>query len=311
MMPDHNQTGAPVQTLDLNFRGAAGTIAVYLIPHPHGAALVECGPGSALPELLSGISALGLQPSQITDVLLTHIHLDHGGSAGWWATQGARVHVHPAGASHLVNPEKLLTSAGRIYGASMQTLWGDFLPVPVDRLVIHQDNETFEVEGLRFRALAVPGHASHHFAYICQGVCFTGDIGGIRVGGTRHIRLPMPPPELDLALWQQSARRLQAEQQKGAFSRIAPTHFGIFDDPNWHLQTLRRSLVEVEAWMNQVMPAGPSVEELNRLFLEWTAEQSQASGLLPGSLHQFEIANPSWMSAQGLYRYWHKVLHPD
>jgi glyoxylase-like metal-dependent hydrolase (beta-lactamase superfamily II) len=310
-MPDHTPTGVPVHTIDLNFRGTRGTIAVYLIPHSHGALLVECGPGSSVPDLLSGIAALGLQTSQITDVLLTHIHLDHGGSAGWWAGQGARIHVHPVGAPHLVNPEKLLTSAGRIYGDSMQTLWGDFLPVPEDKLVIHQDGESFEVEGLHFRAIDVPGHAYHHFAYIHQDVCFTGDIGGIRVGGTRHIRLPMPPPELNLALWQQSAHRLQAEQQKGAFSRIAPTHFGIFDDADWHLQTLRRSLDEVEAWMNQVMPSGPSVDDLNRLFQELTRQESQISGLIPATLQQFEIANPSWMSAQGLYRYWHKVLHPD
>ena len=310
-MPDYNQTGKPVHTIDLNFRGAPGTIAVYLIPHKHGALLVECGPGSSIPALLSGIASLGLQTSQITDVLLTHIHLDHGGSAGWWARQGARIHVHPFGAPHLVNPEKLLTSAGRIYGESMQTLWGDFLPVPEDRLVIHQDSEAFEVEGLHLRALDLPGHAYHHFAYICQAVCFTGDIGGIRVGGTRHIRLPMPPPELNIALWQKSARRLQAEQQKGSFSRLAPTHFGIFDDPAWHIQNLRHSLDEVEAWMEQVMPFSPSLEELNRLFLEWTGETSQKRGLVPETVQQFEIANPSWMSAKGIDRYWHTVLHPD
>jgi len=310
-MPEYDLKDVSVHTLDLNFRGAPGTIAVYAIPHAHGAVLVECGPGSTIPSLLSGLAALDLQPSQISDVLLTHIHLDHGGSAGWWAQQGARVHVHPVGAPHLVDPEKLLTSAGRIYGDAMQTLWGDFLPVPEDRLVIHQDNEAFEVEDLRFRAIDVPGHASHHFAYICKEVCFTGDIGGIRVGGMPHIRLPMPPPEFNIALWQQSARRLQAELQKGTFNRIAPTHFGIYDDPAWHLQALRQSLDEVEAWMNRVMPSGPGVDELNRLFQEWTDEKSLAEGLLPGIVQQFEIANPSWMSARGIYRYWHKVLHPD
>jgi glyoxylase-like metal-dependent hydrolase (beta-lactamase superfamily II) len=310
-MPDSSPTGLSVYTLDLNFRGVPGTIAVYLITHANGALLVECGPGSSIPDLLSAIAALGLQPSQITDVLLTHIHLDHGGSAGWWARQGARIHVHPVGAPHLINPEKLLASAGRIYGAAMQTLWGDFLPVPEHKLVIHQDNEAFDVAGLHFRAIDVPGHAYHHFAYLCQDLCFTGDIGGIRLGGTRHIRLPMPPPELNLALWQQSARRLQEEQQKGSFSRIAPTHFGIFDDPAWHLQTLRQLLDELEAWMDQVMPSNPSVEQLNRQFLDWTGMQSQASGLVPTTLQQFETANPSWMSSQGIYRYWHKVLHPD
>ena len=59
------------------------------------------------------------------------------------------------------------------------------------------------------------------------------------------------------------------------------------------------------------MPTDPPVEELNRLFLEWTRGQSQAEGLPAETDHQFELANPSWMAARGLYRYWHKVLHPD
>jgi len=287
-----------------------------LIPHAQGGILVECGPGSTLPALLAGLAAFGLQPGQISDVLLTHIHLDHAGSAGWWAEQGARIHVHPAGAPHLLNPHKLISSASRIYGEAMQSLWGDFLPVPEDRLVVHrrigspQDDETFTLAGLPLRALDLPGHASHHLAYICQGVCFTGDVGGIRVGGARHLRLPLPPPEIDLAVWKSSVRRLQAGQRQGDFSWIAPTHFGLYPDPAWHLQALYQALEDVEAWIEQVMPADPPVEELNRLFLEWTRQQSQAASLPAETDRQFELANPSWMAARGIYRYWHKVLHP-
>jgi glyoxylase-like metal-dependent hydrolase (beta-lactamase superfamily II) len=68
----------------------------------------------------------GYQIDDITDVLLTHIHLDHAGAAGWLANHGARIHVHPVGASHLLNPEKLLASARRIYGEMMEPLWGEF-----------------------------------------------------------------------------------------------------------------------------------------------------------------------------------------
>ena len=296
-----------IQTLDLNFQGFAGAIAVYLIPHTHGAVLVECGPGSTRAALEASLQAHGLTANEITDVLLTHIHLDHAGAAGWMARQGARIHVHPVGAPHLINPEKLLSSAARIYGDQMQSLWGDFLPVPEDRLITHQDDEVIEIEGLRFQALDTPGHAYHHFAYLYQEVCFTGDIGGVRMGGTRHLRLPMPPPEFNLELWRKSIRRLQSEYQRGAFTRIAPTHFGLFDDTAWHLKAVEQALDEVEAWILQVMPANPSTEELKELFGQWTLERSQQYGLEPGLLGPFEAANPSWMSAYGIHRYWHKV----
>jgi glyoxylase-like metal-dependent hydrolase (beta-lactamase superfamily II) len=296
-----------IQPLDLNFQGFAGAIAVYLIPHAHGAVLVECGPGSTTSALEASLQALGLRVNEITDVLLTHIHLDHAGAAGWLARRGTRIHVHPVGAPHLINPEKLLSSARRIYGDNMQTLWGDFLPVPEDHLYTHQDDEVIEIEGLRFRALDTPGHAYHHFAYLHQDVCFSGDIGGVRLGRARHLRLPMPPPEFSLELWRDSIHRLKVEYGNGAFQRIAPTHFGFFEDPDWHLKAVEQALDDVEGWITQVMPTNPSTEELKDMFMQWTQERSLQYGLDPGLLGPFEAANPSWMSAYGIHRYWHKV----
>jgi glyoxylase-like metal-dependent hydrolase (beta-lactamase superfamily II) len=295
-----------VETLDLNFQNIPGTIAAYIIRHSHGAILVECGPGSTIEELVARLRTYGLKPADISDVLLTHIHLDHGGSAGWWARQGARIHVHPVGAPHLVEPERLLSSARRIYGDRMESLWGEFIPVPENKLVVHEDNEIIQIEGLKFKALDTPGHAYHHLAYIFQGICFSGDIGAVRVGEVRHLRIPMPPPELNLKLWRQSLRKLQLEYEKGTITQIAPTHFGIFDDPGWHLNSLMMLIDEIESWIERVMPADPSVEALNDEFLRWTMQRSKKDGLSDEDIQAFEAANPSWMSAPGIYRYWHK-----
>jgi glyoxylase-like metal-dependent hydrolase (beta-lactamase superfamily II) len=296
-----------VTTLDLNFRGLPGTIAVYLIPHANGVVLVECGPGSTIPALQAGLQANGFTVSDITDVLLTHIHLDHGGAAGWLARQGARIHVHPVGAPHLLNPEKLLSSAARIYGDMMQTLWGDFLAVPEDRLSILEDNQELQIGTLRFKALNTPGHAYHHYIYLFQDICFSGDIGGVRVQGANHLRIPMPPPEFNLELWRFSLQRLEETYTQGGFHRIAPTHFGVFSDPDWHLNALKRILDETEAWILEVMPANLAIEELNERFLAWTRARSEQEGMASDVESQFEAANPSYMSAQGIYRYWHKV----
>ena len=71
-----------IYTLDLKFRGLSGGIAAYLIPHRHGALLVECGPGSTQETLTAELEKHELKPGDISDVLLTHIHLDHAGAAG-------------------------------------------------------------------------------------------------------------------------------------------------------------------------------------------------------------------------------------
>ncbi len=293
-----------VHTIDLNFLGIPNAIAAYLIPHAHGGVLVECGPGSTLEALKSGLDSQALTPKDITDVLVSHIHLDHAGAAGWFARQGARIHVHHVGAAHMVNPEKLLRSASRIYGDEMDELWGEFLPVPEEQISILHDNDEIEIEGLAFRALDTPGHAYHHMAYLFEDMCFTGDVGGVRMysPGPAHLRIPTPPPEFHLGKWRESINRLAAEK----FSFIAPTHFGVFSDPQRHLGAVKAGLDEIEAWMENIMPGNPTVKALEGAIAKWEEERARADGVDGEALESYEKASPAWMSAEGIRRYWTK-----
>jgi glyoxylase-like metal-dependent hydrolase (beta-lactamase superfamily II) len=293
-----------IYTLDLNFQNIPGSIAVYLIPHRHGAVLVECGPGSTLENLRKQLSNIKLRTNQITDILLTHIHLDHAGSAGWWARQGTRIHVHPSGAPHLLNPQKLLSSAERIYGEQMQSLWGEFLPVSEQSIHIVQDGDQIDIENLQFFAVDTPGHANHHHAYIFQDICFSGDIGGVRLQGSKHLQLPMPPPDLHFEKWRQSIKKLQ----NAKMAKIAPTHFGLFDDAGWQLQSSLDQLDTIEDWMNETMPGKPSPEQLNAGFFDWTERNAKSDRISPQLRQAYEAANPSWMSIYGIQRYWNKFI---
>ena len=296
--------GNSIHTLDLNFMGVSGTIASYLIPHKHGAILIETGPGTTLAALVESLRSHGYELEDISDVLLTHIHLDHAGSAGALSRLGANVYVHHVGFPHLLNPEKLLASAGRIYGEMMDQLWGKMLPVGSDRLIALQDGDVVEIEGLYFHAIDTPGHANHHLAYRYQDICFSGDIGGVRLFGQKHIQLPMPPPELHLEKWRESYYRLAAEE----FSFIAPTHFGIYNDVDKHLFNVSKKLELTEQWVKEIMGTTTTQEELNVEFLNWTKEKYQKDGLSEHQIRAFETANPSWMSSLGIYRYWQKHL---
>lgn len=294
-----------ILTIDLNFQNKPGTIGTYLIPHRDGGILVESGPASTIPKLVEGLSQYGFSPSDITDVLLTHIHLDHAGAAGWLAQHGARIHVHPNGANHLINPDKLLASAVRIYGNQMGTLWGAFHPVPESKINILNDNSLITIGELTIQALDVPGHAIHHLAYLVDGACFTGDIGGIRVHNQKYLSLPMPPPDLNLEQWRISIRRLIDHHPK----QIIPTHFGVYADAQWHLNTILDLLDIVEYWIETTMPLNPSVEELRNKFLLFEANRANEAGLQEISIDAQQTANPSIMSADGIYRFWHKVRH--
>lgn len=291
-----------VITLDLNFQGRQQAIASYLIPHSGGVVLVESGPGSTLTALQAALAKEGYSPRDVTHVLLTHIHLDHAGAAGRLARQGAEVYVHPAGAAHMLNPEKLLASASRIYGDRMNSLWGEFLPVPHDRLKAPGDAQEIVIGNLRFLPINTPGHAEHHYVYLFEDICFTGDIGGVRIPGFPYMRLPMVPPELHLEKWRESVKKLKHEK----LTHIAPTHFGIYDDVGWQLNELEKNLEDASRWLDKVMPANPSIEELRAEFTLWMEEQALASGLSDRVLKAYEVVNPVGMSVDGLQRYWKK-----
>lgn len=298
-----------VYTLDLLFQDTPHAIASYLIPHQDGGLLIESGPGSTQARLQRQLSAHGLAPEQISDVLLTHIHLDHAGAAGWLARHGARIHVHHVGAPHMIDPEKLLSSAERIYGDKMDQLWGEFLPVPEAQVNVLQDGDRIPIGDHEFLALDTPGHAYHHMAYLWRGTCFSGDIGGVRIPtpGPKHLRIPMPPPGLHLGLWRESIEKLQGH----VFSKIAPTHFGIYPDVDWHLDAVLHGIAEAETWMRETMPQGLPLEELRREFIAWSKSRSLAAGLEKSWLEAFEEANPSGMSADGLHRYWVKHVKDE
>jgi glyoxylase-like metal-dependent hydrolase (beta-lactamase superfamily II) len=293
----------PILTLDLHFQGQPHAIASYLIRYSDGAVLIESGPGSTQAGLQAALAREGFSPRDVTHVLLTHIHLDHAGAAGWLARQGAEIYVHPLGAPHMINPEKLLASAARLYGDKMESLWGEFLPVPEQKLRVPNNAEEIKIGNLRFIPISTAGHTAHHYAYRFEDLCFSGDIGGVRIPGYQYLQVPMVPPELHLERWHEDMRRLRQEK----FARIAPTHFGIYDDPEWQLRQVEKGLDEAACWMEKAMQADPSIEELRRLFIERAIADADRIGISQEVWDAYELANPSSISADGLLRYWKKI----
>ncbi|MEW5988638.1 MAG: MBL fold metallo-hydrolase [Chloroflexota bacterium] len=292
-----------IHTLDLNFQDTPRAIASYLVIGPGGPVLVETGPGSTLPTLLWRLAERGYTPADIHHLLVTHIHLDHAGAAGWWAQQGTQVYVHHVGAPHLIDPSRLLSSAGRIYGDQMDKLWGQTLPAPAERITNVYDGDRVEVAGLTFIALDTPGHATHHHTYRLGDVAFTGDAAGVRIAGGPLLDVTAPPPEFDLEAWQRTLDRLLAE----SVTVIYPTHFGRVDgDVQAHLEAYQVLLNQTADFVRERMTAGLERDEILRQFLAWYETRAIEAGLDPALIPQYEIANPHYMSVDGILRYWRK-----
>ena len=292
-----------VHTVDLELVGAAGVVAAYVIPTSDGLVVVDCGPGSTLPKLYAGLERLGFTLRDVKHVLLTHIHLDHAGGAGALAVaSGATVYVHRHGAAHMLRPERLMESATRIYGALMEPLWGAFQPVPEAQLQILEGTETLHVGGLEIRAVYTPGHAIHHIAYEVDRHVFCGDVGGVRLHGSTHVVAPTPPPDIDLGAWRESLQKLRDLEPRILY----PTHFGMHEDVNLHLQNLELSLDTLEGLSLRVMRAGGGRDEIASEIGRLTAERLQNNDMEM----KYALSTPYTMAADGLMRYWLKK-HPE
>lgn len=293
-----------IHTIDLNFQGRKHAIAMYLVVGPDGPVLVETGPGSTIAAGIAGLAEHGYAPSDIRHVIVTHIHLDHAGAAGWWAQQGAHVYVHHVGAPHVVDPSRLLRSARRIYEDKMDLLWGETLPAPADRVTALHDGDVVKAAGLEFLAIDTPGHATHHHVFRLEDVAFTGDAGGVRINSSALIDLPAVPPEFDREAWYDSLTRLQREQ----FRAIYPTHFGRVDDVSDHLDRVRELIGESTGFVHALMRTGADREQMVEHYTAWNLARAAEAGASDDNIGQAGLANPLAMSVDGISRYWRKRL---
>jgi glyoxylase-like metal-dependent hydrolase (beta-lactamase superfamily II) len=289
--------------LDLDFQGMAGVVAAFLITGPDGHTLLETGPGSTIGALGRAVASAGVQLDDVTQLVVTHIHLDHAGAAGSLLRRlpHATLFVHPAGASHMVDPSKLIASATRIYRDRMDALWGAFEPCPADRVVTLEDGAELPCGRRTLVALHTPGHASHHIAFhdAEHGTVFTGDVGGVRLDAAPFVRPPTPPPDIDVEAWHASVARIRSVRPR----TLDLTHFGRFNDPARHLDELLERLDAWTEWVARRQGEGADADALVRELKDLSdAELLRESGD-DDLAAAYELATPSGMTVTGLLRY--------
>jgi glyoxylase-like metal-dependent hydrolase (beta-lactamase superfamily II) len=211
-----------VDTMMLDERGIT---AAFVVRGSERTALVETGPKSTVANVERALAEAGVD--DLDAIVVTHVHLDHAGAAGTLARRfpRARVLVHEIGAPHLADPTKLWSSASRIYGDAMESMWGGIDPVPDERLVAVADGDEVDLGGgVVLRAVATPGHASHHHALLDEGsgAVYAGDALGVRLPDLGVLRPATPPPEFDLEQAVASIERIRELAPAALFL----THYG-------------------------------------------------------------------------------------
>jgi len=219
--------GLHLVDLDQRLVGQRRFISCWVHIAPDLAYVVDPGPPATGAQLVATLDDLGA--GRLDFILLTHIHLDHGGAtadvlARW---PRARVVCHRGARGHLVAPERLwegslavLQEKARVYGQPR--------PVPENAL---DDGAAAAAQGIR--VVETPGHAPHHICFLHDGGLFVGEAAGTfsTLGaGTDtpepYLR-PATPPTFRPEVAQASLDRLLNLQP--APERLLFAHHGLYD----------------------------------------------------------------------------------
>jgi glyoxylase-like metal-dependent hydrolase (beta-lactamase superfamily II) len=222
---------------------AYGAIYVFDTPRP---TVVETSTGRNHGLLLTALGEIGIDRSDLRNIVLTHIHLDHAGGAGVLAADcpEAEVFVHEIGAPFLTEPDQLVEGTKREVG----DLWEfhvEPIPIPNERITPLSGGDTIELGNRALDVIHVPGHATHQVAlYDGRGdALFTADEAGAWLPEHELLAATTPPSTFDLERNQTNLERLE----ELAPATLLYTHFG-------------------------PRPAGSALEDYLRLLTEWVAD---------------------------------------
>jgi glyoxylase-like metal-dependent hydrolase (beta-lactamase superfamily II) len=246
---------------DLKPAGFPNFIASYTVLGDK-IAILETGPTSTVNNLLEGLDEIGVKYGDVSFIAVSHIHLDHGGGTGTLMRHlpSAKLIVHPRGAPHLVNPEKLWSQSRQVLG-KVAELYGSPEPVSPERILPASDGMTIELDkGRELEAIETLGHASHHFSYFERNsrTLFPGDAAGIYLNEFDVI-VPTTPAPFHLNTTLASIEKLE----KKSPMLLCYTHFGVANDA---FEKLERHATQLRLWAQIVadgLREGETLEEMN------------------------------------------------
>lgn len=211
---------------------SAGMACFYLMEEGGECAVLETGTSHSADVLWQLLRERNIALEQVRYVIPTHVHLDHAGGAGaiMAALPNAQLLVHPRGARHMADPERLVSAAKAVYGDELfHTLYGEVQPIAADRIRQMPDGEKVSLAGRQLEFRHTRGHAEHHFCIwdeLSQG-WFSGDMFGVSYPWCRFAQADFLLPSTTPSQFDPEAYLVSLELL-GSYSpqRMYLTHFG-------------------------------------------------------------------------------------
>jgi glyoxylase-like metal-dependent hydrolase (beta-lactamase superfamily II) len=295
--------GNGVIGIDTRMSGYDGITAAYLVLHDKPC-LIETGTASSARRITEVLADYGVGPYDLASIVVTHVHLDHAGGVGDLARifPRAQVLAHEKGARHLVDPERLVSSARRVFGDVLDNVFGPLLATPVERVRALSDEDEVDLgSGRILKSFYAPGHASHHVGLLDPetGDLYVGDAAGIVIPETAEQRPATPPPDFDLGL---ALNSLDAFEDRGP-TRLLFSHFGPVSDPGPTLSVARDQLNRWVETTREARALGLDLDHALAMVREKSATDEVRLRAADATYEKFEHLNATRTNVNGIWRW--------
>src|SRR5437762_10018644 len=140
----------------------------------------------------------------------------------------------------------------------MERIRGPIAPGPERPRKNSERKNVIQVAPFEIRAIATPGHASHHHVYHWEDNLFGGDIAGVRLGNGPPIP-PFVPPELHIESWHESIAKIRELNPTNLYL----PHFGLVKGSvAAHLEALDERVTRWSQWFRKKISAGARESDL-------------------------------------------------
>ena len=205
--------------------------AIHFINQNNKLLIVDTATNHSAKRLLNTLHSMNISPESVEWIVLTHVHLDHAGGAGFLMKMcpNAQLAVHPRGVRHMVNPEKLWASVISVYGKEeAEKQYGKLIPVDENRVIAVGEGEVIRFQNRRLQIFDAPGHANHHIVIFDEESksFFTGDAFGIAypelaTKDGEFIFISSTPTQFEPVKFDTTVKKIMEQKPKSCFL----THF--------------------------------------------------------------------------------------
>lgn len=249
--------------MDSRLIGSFGGSGVYLYVGD-GLTLIETGSTIIASRILEAVGEIGYHERDIKRAIVTHIHLDHAGGAGWLVRRlpHMKVYVHERGVRHLLDPSMLIKSAEMVYGniENILAFHGEILPIPDENLFPVSDTILEIGSGISLNIFDAPGHASHHLCLFEpeKGYLFAGEALGHYHPESKRLTPAIAPPGFDLEASKETIKKIEKLSPR----TICFSQYGQHRDSQYVIEESARQLNFYDELIKTLLKQGLSRDEI-------------------------------------------------